>query len=101
MTMTDPAQGERIEPQQDRTEQIINSARANRLAIRCIGAAGERTVLIHSGVNELWVVHRRLAGRTDTWVTDHRVNDSLRNIIEQCRPDVTLIEISDSMGGNA
>ena len=99
--MTDPGQGEPIKPEQDRTEQIINSARANRLAIRCIGAGGEQTDLIYSGVNELWVIHRRLAGQTNTWVADHRVNDSLRNIIEQCRPDVALIEISDSMGGDA
>ncbi len=88
-----------IKPEQDRTQQIINVARANRLAIRCIGAAGEQTDMIPSGVDELWVVHRKLAGQTDTWIVDHADNETLRNIIKMCRPDVELIEIAESMGG--
>jgi hypothetical protein len=88
---------QRIEPEQDKTGQIINVARANRLAIRCIGAAGETTDMVYSGVNGLWVICRRLAGDRDSWVVDQRVNESLRNIIKSCRPDVELIEESDSL----
>jgi hypothetical protein len=94
--MSTPVQ-ETIEPEQDRPAQIINVARANRLAIRCIGAAGEQTDMVYSGVNELWVICRRLAEDRDSWVVDQRVNESLRNIIKCCRPDVELIEESDSL----
>lgn len=88
---------QRIEPEQDTTAQIIACAKANGLVIRAQGAAGETTDMLHSGVNDLWIVCRRLAGDTDTWVVDQRVNESLRNIIKSCRPDVELIEESESL----
>jgi hypothetical protein len=88
---------QRIEPEQDTTGQIINCARMNGLVIRCRGAAGECTDMVHSGADNLWIVCRRLAGDRDTWIVEHPANESLRNIIRFCRPDVELIEESDSL----
>jgi hypothetical protein len=87
----------RIEAEQDKPGQIINCARMNGLVIRCEGAAGETTDMTHSGVNDLWVICRRMAGDTDAWVVDQRVNESLRNQIKMARPDVELIDKPDSL----
>ena len=81
----------------DNPGQIIECARMNGLVIRCRGAAGETTDMTHSGVNDLWVICRDYAGSRDTWVVDQRVNESLRNQIKMARPDVSLIDESDSL----
>jgi len=88
-----------IQPSQDKEGQIINIAKANRLAIQCDGAAGETTAFIHSGVDDLWVVRRRLAGDVDTWVVDNSTQETIRNVIVQCQPDVHLIEERESLFG--
>jgi hypothetical protein len=78
------------------TKQIISIARQNGLVIRCDGAAGETTEIMKSPVDTLWVIHRRLAGGEETWVVDHAVDESIRNIITCCRPDVQLVERSET-----
>ena len=101
MMSQDPAQGEPIEPEQDGTEQIIACAKHNGLAIDCIGAAGERICMIHTGVTDLWAVRRQLAGETNTWVVDHRTDETLRNMIVACRPDVYLTDEETSLFGGS
>lgn len=81
-----------------RVTQVIECARKNNLAIRCIGAPGERTDMIHS-FEGLWVVQRQLASETTTWVVDRDTTETVRNVIVGCRPDVSLIERQDSMFG--
>lgn len=102
MMAQDPAKGEPIDAATDRVSQIITMAKHNSLVIECTGAAGERTAFINPFPGSLWVCKRRLAGETDTFIVDNSTDETIRNTITVCRPDVQLLDEESSLfGGTA
>ena len=95
----DPAQGEPIDAAHDRVSQVVGCAKHNGLVIECTGAAGERTAFVNPFGCSLWVCKRRLAGETDTFIVDNAVDETIRNTIVACRPDVQLVEEEKSLFG--
>ena len=74
-------------------QSLIELAAYMGLVIECIGPSGT----IHSFVpalpeNSLWAARCTLrSGDSRTWVVDNSVEDTIRDCIRRCEPDVRLV----------